>query len=369
MIDQAKSIALALPENPGLDAAATAAALFHILQKSGKTVTLLLAEPFPEQLDFLHKDLVVQKTVPADKGLEIRVSTARTQLDQLSYTIEPDGIHIFLKAKDGAFEPTDIEARKPSPALDLIITIGASSLEDLGLIYSANVDVFFATPKLVIDTNPDNSYFGTTHMVEVISSSLGEIVGRMLLSQRPEAVDEFVSTALLTALTAATHSFQSVKTTPQTLSLAADLVNAGAKQQEVVLHLFKTKPFPLLKLWGRALARAQVIEQPSLLYSELTLADFEKTGTTFELAEGVLSELLDNSANAHSVVVASETPEGVRVYLASLPHVQQQPVIEALGGRVFYKRVLKGLYVLQVVQLSSHDLGPILSHVTKALSQ
>jgi len=369
VIDQAKTIALALPESPSLDAAATAAALFHVLTQNGKAVTVLLDEPFPEKLDFLGADLSVKNSLPSAKGLEVRVSTAHAQLEQLSYTIEDDSVRIFLQAKNGEFQPTDIIARQPGPAVDLIITVGASSLEDLGNIYNANVDLFFATPKLAIDTNPENSYFGTTHLIEVTASSLGEVVGYLFLEQRPENLDAHTATALLAAITAATHSFQSIKTTPHTLSLAAELVNRGAQQQEVVLHLYKTKPFPLLKLWGRALARTQIIEQPSLLYSELTLVDFEKTGTVPELAESVLLELLDNSANAHSVAIASESPDGVRVYLASLPHVQQQAAMEALGGRVLHTRKLKGLYVLQIIQLSTRDVSQVLSQLIQALSQ
>ncbi len=357
-MEAAQNIALVLPQSPTLDAAATAAALFHVLAKAGKAITVLASQDFPEQLDFLAKGIKTIQTLPSQSGLEIKVATEHAQLDQLSYQVAEDGIHIFLQAKpdSGQFSPEDVQASLPAASSDLFIIIGASTLEDLGETYNTQVDLFFKTPKLVIDINPDNTYFGTHHAVEVTASSVGEIVAELIVSQRPAWLDELSATALLAAITSATSSFQSIKTTPNALSLAADLVSRGAKQQDVVLHLYKTKPFPLLKLWGRALARAQYIEQSSLLFSVLTMSDYAKTGTSVALAESVLLELLENSATAHSVCVLSESDDGIRVYLASLPHVLHDDLTPALGGRVLSRRQVRSLYTLSVVQLSTFDI-------------
>jgi nanoRNase/pAp phosphatase (c-di-AMP/oligoRNAs hydrolase) len=352
----AQNIALVLPTHPTMDATATAVALFQILNSQGKTVTLLSTQDLPKQLSFLFGEIKTTLGLPNQAGLEIRVNTNHAELDQLSYQVETDGIHIFLHAKSGEFLPEDVVAKEPGPACDLLITVGASSLEDLGELYSTQVDLFFKTPKLVIDTNPDNTYFGTQHAVDVTASSVGEIVASAIVASKPEWLSVESATALLTAITSATNSFQSIKTTPGSLSLAADLIARGAKQQDVVLHLYKTKPFPLLKLWGRALARAKFVEPASLLFSELLMSDYAKTETSADLAESVLMELLENSASAHSVALLAETTDGIKLFIASLPHVTQQERLESLGGRVLSRTQVRGLYTLTVLQLPAFDI-------------
>jgi nanoRNase/pAp phosphatase (c-di-AMP/oligoRNAs hydrolase) len=355
-IEAASSVALVLPQSPTFDAAATVVALFRMLSAAGKTVSILSVDPIPEQLTFLSQGVVLQQALTASGALEVWVSTKQAKLDQLSYQVADDSIRIYLTAKEGSFVPTDVVAHQSAAGCDLLIIVGAASLEDLGSVYNSQVDLFFNTPKLVIDTNPDNSYYGTHHLVDVTASSVGEVVASMVVTEKPQWINEQAATALLAAITANTQSFQSIKTTPHALALASELVSRGANQQDVVLHLYKTKPFSLLKLWGRALARAQFIDQSSFLYSVLTQADYAKTVTSIAMAESVLLELLDNSASAHTIALLAESEDGVRVYIATMPHIQQQLLLDAIGGRILAKRQVKGLYALAIIQLAVTDV-------------
>ena len=70
----------------------------------------------------------------------------------------------------------------------------------------------------------------------------------------------------------------------------------------------------------------------------------------------MLLELLENSASAHSVALLAETTDGIKLYIASLPHVTQQERLEGLGGRVLSKSQVRGLYTLTVVQLPAFDI-------------
>jgi len=51
-----------------------------------------------------------------------------------------------------------------------------------------------------------------------------------------------------------TSSFMNSNTTPKALTVAAQLVAAGADQQQIVRVVFNTNSLPTLRIWGRALS-------------------------------------------------------------------------------------------------------------------
>ena len=353
----AQTVGVVVQSNANLDKVATAIALYRMLELQGKAVSLVSAMSLPEATSFLSGGIIPTTALGGTASLELVVSTKSAKLDQLSYQVEEDGMHIFLHPREGLFTHDDVQVQEISAPLDALVLVGVSTPEDLGVIYQQHADQFFNTPKIVFDTSPDNTYFGTVNVVDVTASSLGELVTDLLLSTEPGWVQGEVATALLAAITASTNSFQSVKTTPRTFALASDLVTAGAKQQEVVKHLYKTKPFPLLKLWGRALARAQFIESASLLYALLTASDFEKTETTPDFAEGVLQELLDNSTGAQVIALLAEAPKGVILVVAAMPHVSLAKLVESLGGTTLSTTTIRNLYIQHVIQLPLSDIS------------
>ena len=84
-------------------------------------------------------------------------------------------------------------------------------------------------------------------MVDIVAASTAEVVYEILKS-RPSLIDEDAATALLAGITSKTNSFQSSSTTPDSFARAAELVQLGAHQQEIIRALFKTRAFAMVKL-------------------------------------------------------------------------------------------------------------------------
>lgn len=328
-----KSFGIVLPRLSNIDLQASAIALFLALAKNEKELSIISNSSLQTELGFLSHGIELKQTVPNGSSFEIVVSNEHAKADQLSYQVEDDGLHIFLQAKNGKLSASDVKINEGQDGLDALIILGATSPEDLGNIYSDNTELFFKIPKLVIDNNLENTYFGNLNLVEVTSSSLGEIVAGLLLSSEHQWIDENVATALLTAITSATQSFQSIKTSPKALELAAGLINRGAKQQEVVKALYKTKPFSLLKLWGRALAKVQTSPNSKILYAALTSSDFEKTETVPEQINEVLTELLDNSSGNEVIAIFADGPV-VKIAMACLPHINIDEILLKVSGEL-----------------------------------
>ena len=158
--------------------------------------------------------------------------------------------------------------------VDLIFVLGAKSLEDLGGLYEQNTDLFFETPKINIDNRAENEYFGQINLVDITVTSAAEILAELLQKYEEQLMDQDIATCLLLGIISSTRSFQHVQTTPKAFLKASELVALGARQQEIIKNIYKTKSLPLLKLWGRALARMKILEDEKIVYSILSSDGF-----------------------------------------------------------------------------------------------
>jgi len=345
-IGRARKILLVLPLHVTVDRLCSGYALYQVLTKMTKEVTWASAASALPNAGFLPALPPLQQTFASGQTLVINVSTETAQLDELSYQSDDGKLQIFLKAKgDTQFSPTDVTVASGVQSYDLIVTLGAHTLEDLGALYQQNTDLFFNTPKINLDIDAGNEYFGTINFIDVTASSLSEVVTQVIITLEEAVTDENVATSLLGGIIANTHSFQDPSTTPKTLTTASALIAQGARQQDVIKSLYKTKDFSLLKLWGRALARIKTVPEASLLYSMLTRSDFEKTGEEDgERLVLVLRELLENVTGFQAVALLGEQEMGTRVLLAGLPHSNVITLARKLTEDVVEPTPLLGLY-------------------------
>lgn len=355
-ITQAERVAIILPSQISIDILASGVALQRYIEKLGHLGVILSSGQMPDRVDFLNPLPVIAENASDGRSMEIIVPTESSSLDQLSYQVESDGVHIFLTAKTGQFNPAVVKASSTDANFDLLVILGAQSFENLGPVYQQYAQRFFTTTKIVIDTNPSNTYFGTINLIDVTASSIGQLLTSIFLVNQTPSINPEIATSLLGAITAATGSFQDVKTTPQALSFAAELVKLGANQSEVVRSLYKTKPFSLLKIWGRALARLHIDETKGLMYTVLTLADFEKTEVNLSMVPQVLTELLEASNASQVVVVLAETLTGSFIITATLPHIKPQIILNGLEAQNIKALPSHGLYSIFTAEVQ--DLSP-----------
>jgi bifunctional oligoribonuclease and PAP phosphatase NrnA len=159
-----------------------------------------------------------------------------------------------------------------------------------------------------VDHHHDNSRFGRVNLVVDDASSTAEIV-RDVLSGLDLELTPAISQALYVGLVTDTGRFQYSNTTPRALRLAAELVEAGADQQEVFRHVYETVPFAKLKLRARALENARAYEDGRVVISSLARADFEQAGAAEPYSEGIIDELRA-SEGAELVALIREPPPG-----------------------------------------------------------
>jgi phosphoesterase RecJ-like protein len=253
-------------------------------------------------------------------------------LEEISYQTSADKAQIFLKAKDQEFTQQDLSFTTEKFPVDLVFILGCKSLEDLGGLYEQNTDLFFETPKINIDNHPDNEYFGQINLVDIALSSTAEILAELLQKYEQQLIDQDIATCLLLGIISSTRSFQHVQTTPKAFLKAGELVALGARQQEIIKNIYKTKSLPLLKLWGRALARMKILEDQKIVYSILSQSDFERAGASLGELLPVLAEFIDNISGYNVIAVLAESAQNSeRLILAVHEQIPAQKLVEALG--------------------------------------
>jgi phosphoesterase RecJ-like protein len=141
-----------------------------------------------------------------------------------------------------------------------------------------------------IDHHHDNTRFGDLNLIVADASSTGEVLRDVFRELGVELTPE-IAEPLYIALVTDTGRFQYANTTPKSLRLAAELVDAGADVHAVFQQVYESVQFAKLKLLARALERARVLEGGSIVVSYLLRNDFGEVGAAEPYSEGIIDYL------------------------------------------------------------------------------
>lgn len=345
LLRQSTTPLILLPTAPSSDALAAGLGLLLVLKKMGKAAKIVSPDfTLPPGHDFLPKNAVIERRLSSLRNFVITVDTSRTKLDALSYDARDDRLHIYLSPKQGIYEAKDVTTSAGKFAHDLIIVLDIPSLDQLGALYADNAEFFLSVPVLNIDHHTTNSRFGHTNVVDVVASSVSEIIFEIFRLNGLQHLDEQVATSLLTGIISKTKIFQNQSVTPKSLAVASHLMSAGARREEIIKHLYQTKTLPTLKLWGRALGRLQTARDGRVVWTTVTADDLVTTGTNPEDASGVIDELMTEAAQAEATCLFVETDQGImtHIMLREVGSLVEAPAGLQRQGDRYYRGVISG---------------------------
>src|SRR5438552_13291295 len=141
-----------------------------------------------------------------------------------------------------------------------------------------------------IDHHHDNTRFGAVNLIVPDASSTGEVLRNVFRELGVRLTPE-IAEPLYIALVTDTGRFQYANTTPKSLRLAAELVEAGVDIHRVFQGIYESVEFAKLKLLARALERARAYDGGRLVVSYLVRSDFSDLGVGEEYAEGIIDYL------------------------------------------------------------------------------
>lgn len=127
---------------------------------------------------------------------------------------------------------------------DLLVTVDSSDLDRLGC---RTILLDHTDNLLNIDHHKTNTRYGKNNIVDTNASACGEIVYRIIKALNID-INKDIATYLYVAITTDTGSFKYSNTTPTTLRIAADLLEAGIDKEYINIQLFQNKPLNKVKL-------------------------------------------------------------------------------------------------------------------------
>jgi len=332
LINKSKKILIA-PGRPDGDSLGSAMALHAVLTKLKKQVETVVLEPISERLKFLPGLDGLTREFSSTQDFIISLNCSKASADKLSYNFADDKLNIVVTPKEGEFREEDVSFTAGKFNYDLIIVLDAADFDQIGKLYEDNPKLFQATPVINIDHHASNDYFGTVNLVDLTATSTAEILVGLIEALGPSLIDEDVATSLLAGIINDTGSFQHSNTTPKSLTIAAQMVGFGARQQEIIKHFFKTKQFPTLKLWGQILSNLQYDSDNKITWSAIALDDFKAANANPEHVGGVIDELMTSVPDANIVVLLSERePKTIYGSVRTKQGIDSAKIAKLFGG-------------------------------------
>lgn len=336
LITRSKRILIATKEHAPIDAQATVAALLAYLKKQGKEADAVLPALDASRVpNFLPQREELKPTIGAMRAFNLSLDVTQTPLSELLYDVKDGKLQITIVPKKGEWSPKDVTFKHGDDRYDLVIVVDCPDLASLGSLFREHADFLYRTPIIAIDRDPGHEHFGQVNLVDLTAVSTTEVLFGIFERWNKNMIDETVATALLAGMIAKTQSFRTSNVTPKTLQTASQLIAMGAKREEIVHGLWRSRTVPMLKLWGRALARLEQDRELGLVWSILARQDFIEAGARDNALDGIVSELVAYSPEAKVIVLFAESENathGARVSIHAMPPHSAQELGRAFGA-------------------------------------
>jgi phosphoesterase RecJ-like protein len=303
-----QKILLLTHKNPDGDALGSILAMMLSLKKMGKEVMAVCNDVAPLAYGFLPSVDEIAQNFGGTRDFVVSLDISKIRADKIMYKVNGERLDIIITPLGGQFTHKDLTTCEGCFHFEAIVVLDSPDLDRIGSPYEKNPELFFDVPVVNIDHHPGNDNFGKINLVDITATSTAEILVSVLeaLTGDPKFITEDIATALLTGIITDTNSFQNTNTTPKSLTVAAQLVAFGGRQQEIIKSIYKTKPLSTLKLWGRALSSLHEENQSNFVWTELYKKDFDQVGATPAESSGVIDELLKTAAGVDFALLLTE---------------------------------------------------------------
>ncbi|MBI2798107.1 DHH family phosphoesterase [Candidatus Saccharibacteria bacterium] len=233
LIRQANNILLVTGREPNTDQLSSVVAMQTVLTRLGKQAEVIISDQLPKSAELFHTD-IISRDLTGIRDFIIKLRMGKTEVEKLKYQVSDDSLDIIITPHNGNFSAKDATFDYGSFQFDLVIAMGVPQINKLDKILEQNPTIFDGLHLLNIDYHRINENYGSVNLVDTAASSTAEMLISVFESLGQGMVDEYVATAILAGIMSATSNFTAPSTTAKAMTMAAQMVAAGGKQQEVV---------------------------------------------------------------------------------------------------------------------------------------
>ncbi len=328
---KARLLLITAPE-ADMDSLAGAAALGGILRALNKTVTVVTPGKgaWPEPL---RTDLPTQAGIQALRALHIRLPIEQTQLEQFSYDIRDQKLHIELLPKTGIWTEEAVAVESGAIRYDGLIAFNVASPAGLRDLIPQEPEWLNALPTLHLTTRADAEPWATETITLLQNGSLCEALYAWAKERADVSLGADLVHTLLVGVIAGSDGFRSPRVHSQTLQAASELIERGADRQAIMNRLWRVRSVPALNLWGRGFMRLNLHPTLPVATTIVTEHDFLQAQTNPESLAGLGRSLLDRLPETRLVLVFSGWEAAHHVQAFARPPLRADLIARWFGGQ------------------------------------
>jgi len=243
-LEEANSFLILIDNQPNKDKVAAGLALYLSLKEGAKNVTINCSQPMTVAFNRLIGINKITDKI-GNRNLVISFDYVKDAIEKVSYHIKDNKFNLVVKPKAGhpPLDTSRVSYSHLGTEADLIFTLGASQLNDLGKIYQQAEEVFQKTTVVNIDNQKDNHLFGQINLNNPQSISLTEVVAS-LIKELNLPINQDIASNLYAGIKAGSANFQAKRVNALTFETAAWCLKNGARKE--MAEEAKTSPQKLI---------------------------------------------------------------------------------------------------------------------------
>lgn len=244
-IKEASKILVTVSNSPSVDALSAALGLTLLFDKQEKYATAIFSGEVPPAIAFLEPEKTFDETT--DSLRDFIIALNKEKADHLRYKVEGDSVKIFITPYKTTIDKDDLEFSQGDYNVELVIALGVDNQDHLDKALEDHGQILHDATVITISAGDQSSDLGGIDWHDANASSLSEMVAGLaeaLKDDKKSLVDAQIATALLTGIVAQTDRFSNQHTTSKVMTVAAQLMSAGADQQLIATELQTPAPTP-----------------------------------------------------------------------------------------------------------------------------
>lgn len=171
-------------------------------------------------------------------------------------------------------------------SIDVGIALDCSSIKRIGRTYEIFKDI---KTIINIDHHKSNENFGNLNYLDCSASSVGEIIYELITFLNIDLLDEKISTCLFAAIITDTGSFRYSNVSSKTFGVASHLTRYRIKSHLISNNIYNRSTYPGLKLLGESILTLEMDDSNYVSWLTITRKMLNDTNANDEDVEGIIN--------------------------------------------------------------------------------
>ena len=232
---EAQNVLVTVSTDPSVDQLAAAVGFTLLMNKLGKHATAVFSGKIPSTIEFLKPGDTLEQNTNSLRDFIIALD--KSKADKLRYKVEEDVVKIFITPYRTSLSQSDLDFSQGDFNVDVVVALGVDQQEHIDQAIQAHGRILHDATVIGVMAGQSNVELGNINWQDTSASSLCEMLVSISEAFQSGLLDSQMATAFLTGIVAQTERFSNDKTTPKVMTMAAQLMAAGANQQLIANEL------------------------------------------------------------------------------------------------------------------------------------